>query len=182
LRQITSDLSKEQETMFLRFNLSEGDWLKFGDVILAVAAAFVIDVLVLVVLLTVFISPLGSFWGLNSAGLVSVLVAGLLVGYLFAVKMQEESRMKAVGKIAVLAAFVQLFAVLIGFSGNSYYGAWTKEILQSMFQTGSWTTVDWFVYEQLALFMNVALNVVLTLVFGSIGLYVGSMLRKPKKT
>ena len=109
-------------------------------------------------------------------------VAGLLVGYLFAVKIQEESRMKAVGKIAVLAAFVQGFAVMISFSANSYYGAWTKEYLQSWFQTGSWTTTDWFVYEELALFMNVALNVVLTLVLGFIGLYIGSMLRKPKKT
>jgi len=156
--------------------------LKFSDVILAVAAAFVIDIFVLVVLLTVLISPLGSFWGLNSAGMVSGLVGGLLVGYLFAVKIQEESRMKAVGKIAVLAAFVQLFVVLIGFSGNSYYAAWTKETLQSMFQTGSWTTVDWFVYEQLAMLMNVALNVVLALVLVFIGLYIGSMLRKPRKS
>jgi len=156
--------------------------LKFGDVIMAVAAAAVIGVLVLVVLLTVLISPLGSYWGLNSAGFVSILVAGLLVGYLFAVKIQEESRMKAVGKIAVLLAFVQAFAVMISFPSNSYYGAWTKETLQSIFQTGSWTTVDWFVYEELALFTNVALNVVLTLVLGFIGLYVGSMLRKPKKS
>jgi len=72
--------------------------------------------------------------------------------------------------------------VLIGFSGNSYHGAWTKETLQSMFQTGSWTTVDWFVYEQLGLLMNVALNVVSVLVLGFIGLYAGSMLRKPKKS
>jgi len=74
--------------------------LKFSDVILAVAAALVIDILVVVVLLMVLISPMGSYWGLNSAGMVSVLIAGLLVGYLFAVKIQEESRMKAVGKIA----------------------------------------------------------------------------------
>ena len=156
--------------------------MKFSDAILAVAAAFVIDVLVVVVLLMVLISPLGSYWGLNSAGIVSGLVAGLLVGYLFAVKIQEESRMKAVGKIAVLLAFVQAFAVMISFPSNPYYGAWTKETLQSMFSTVAWTTVDWFVYEELVTFMMVALNVVLALVLGFIGLYAGSMLRKPKKT
>jgi len=156
--------------------------LKFSDVILAVAASSVIYVLVVVVLLMVLIAPLGSFWGMNTAGIVSILIAGLLAGYLFAVKIQEESRMKAVGKITVLLAFVVLFAVLIGFPTNSYHAAWTKENLQSMFQTASWTTTDWFVYEQLATLMNVTLNVSLTLVLGFIGLYAGSMLRKPKKT
>jgi hypothetical protein len=156
--------------------------LKFSDVILAVASASVIDVLLIGVLLMVFISSLGSYWGLNAAGMVSVLIAGLLVGIAFAGQIQEESRMKAVGKIAILAAFVQLFAVLIGFPGNSYYGAWAKETLQSMYSTATWATMDWFVYEGMVTFLDVALNVVLTLVLGFIGLYVGSMLRKPKKT
>jgi hypothetical protein len=164
------------------FGFKGGDRLKFSDVILAVAAAAVIDVLVLAVLLMVLISPLGSYFGLNFAGIVSILVAGLLVGYLFAVKIQEESRMKAVGKIAVLSAFVQMFAIIISFSGNSYYGAWMKDALLRMFSTGAWVTMDWFVYEELALLLEVALNVVLTLVLGFIGLYVGSMLRKPKKS
>jgi hypothetical protein len=104
----------------------------------------------------------------------------LLVGYIFAVKIQEESRMKAVGKIIVLLAFVQAFGVLISFSGNSYYGAWVTEGLQSTYSTSAWANVDWFVYEGLVTFLNVALNVVLTLVLGFIGLYAGSML-KPKK-
>jgi ABC-type long-subunit fatty acid transport system fused permease/ATPase subunit len=162
--------------------LGGGDWLKFGDVILAVAAFSVIYVLVVAVLLMVLISPMGSYLAMNTAGIVSILIAGLLAGFLFAGQIQEESRMKAAGKIAVLLAFVELFAVLIGFPTNSYYGAWTKETLQSMYQTGSWTTTDWFVYEGLATFLNVALNVVLVLVLGFIGLYAGSMLRKPKKT
>jgi hypothetical protein len=156
--------------------------LKFGDVIIAVATAAVIDVVLVAVLLTLFISSMGSTWGLNFAAIVSVLVAGLLVGILFALQIQEESRTKAVGKIAVLAAFSQLFAVLIGFPTNSYYGAWTTETLQSMYSTGAWKTMDWFAYEGMVTFWNVALNVVLTFVLGFIGLYVGSMLRKPKKT
>jgi hypothetical protein len=155
--------------------------LKFGDVILAVATAAVIDVVVVAVLLTVLVPPLGSSWGLNVAAFVSIIVAGLLVGILFAGQIQEESRMKAVGQIAVLAAFVELFAVLIAFPTNGYYGAWTTETLQGMFSTGAWTTVDWFTYEGMMTYWYVALNVVLTFVLGFIGLYAGSMLRKPKK-
>jgi hypothetical protein len=155
--------------------------LKFSDVILAVATATVIFALVEVVLVMALIPSLGSYWGLNTAGFVSLLIAGLVVGFVFAGKIQEESRVKAVGKIAVLSAFVYVFVVLIAFSGNSYFGAWTKETLQSMYSTGTWATVDWFVYEQLALSIDVALNVALTLVLGFIGLYAGSMLRKPKK-
>ena len=156
--------------------------MKFSDVILAVATASVIDVLLVAVLLMVFISPLGSTWGLNVAAIVSMLIAGLLVGIAFAGQIQEESRMRAVGKIAVLSAFAELFAVLIGFPTNSYYGAWTTETLKSMYSTGAWTTADWFAYEGMMTFLNVALNVVLVLVLGFIGLYAGSMLRKPKKT
>jgi hypothetical protein len=87
--------------------------------------------------------------------------------------------MRAVGKIVALFATVELFAVMIAFSGNSYYAAYVRESLQSVFSTSAWTTVDWFVYE-LGLFVDVALNVSWMLVLGFIGLYVGSMLRKPK--
>jgi hypothetical protein len=156
--------------------------LKFGDVILAVATLAVIFVLVYCVLGIALIPSMDSYLGQNIAGLISMLVAGLLVGYLFAIKIQEESKIRAVGKIAVVFAFVDLFVVLIGFSGNSYYGAWTKETLQGMFSTGAWKTMDWFVYSQLVTFFNLALNAVLALVLGFIGLYAGSMLRKPKKS
>jgi len=156
--------------------------LKFGDVILTVATTSVIYILVAAVLFMVLISPLGSILAMNTSGIVSMLIAGLLGGVIFAGQIQEESRMKAVGKIAVLLAFVELFAVLIGFPTNSYYGAWTTESLQSMYSTSAWTNADWFAYEGLVTFLNVALNVVLVLVLGFIGLYAGSMLRKPKKT
>jgi len=156
--------------------------LKFSDAILAVATVTVIFVLVYSVLGIALIPSMDAYLGQNIAGLISMLIAGLLVGFLFAGKMQEESKIRAVGKIAVMFAFVTLFVVLIAFSGNSYYSAWTKETLQGMFSTGAWTTMDWFVYQQLVTFFNLALNAVLALVLGFIGLYVGSMLRKPKKS
>jgi hypothetical protein len=71
--------------------------------------------------------------------------------------------------------------VLLSASANGYFNAYVKETLQSTFSTGAWTTTDWFVYTQLALIQGVVLNVVLVLVLSFIGLYVGSMFRKPKK-
>jgi uncharacterized membrane protein len=51
-----------------------------------------------------------------------------------------------------------------------------------MYATSAWTKTDWYVYGQVALMTYVVLNVVLVLVLTFIGLYAGSMLRKPKKT
>ena len=156
--------------------------MRFSDVILAVATTIVITVLVYSVLGMALVPSMDSYSGQSIAATISMLVAGLVTGFVFAGNIQEESRMKAVGKIVVLFATVWLFLVMILFSGNSYYWTNIKETLQDMFSTGAWTTVDWFVYEQLATSLNLALNVVLALVLGFIGLYVGSMLRKPKKS
>jgi hypothetical protein len=164
------------------FGFKGGDRLKFSNVILAVATLAVIDVLVYFVLGIALIPSVGSYWGLNSAAILSLLVAGLVVGCVFAGKIQEESRIRAVGKIAVLFGAVTSSAVMLSVSANGYYSAWVKETLQSMYSTGAWTTTDWYVYEQLALVEQVALNVLLALVLGFIGLYAGSMLRKPKKS
>ena len=157
--------------------------MKFSDVVLAVATDAVIWVFVYTLFgMALIPSALGSYLGNISAGCISVLVAGLVVGFVFAGKIQEESRIRAVGKITVLHAVVGVFFVLMSFSINSYSGAILKEGLESMLSTGAWTTTDWFAYVQLAIFMNVAINVALTLVVSFIGLYAGSMLKKPKKT
>jgi len=111
-----------------------------------------------------------------------MLVAGLVVGYVFAGKIQEESKMRAVGKIAVLFGAVMSSATMIALSANGYYTTWVTEYLQSNYSTGAWTTTDWYVYGQLVLAGQVALNVLLALVLGFIGLYIGSMLRKPRKS
>ena len=156
--------------------------MKFSDVILAVATVAVIFVFVYFAFALALIPSLGSYLGVNSAGIVSILVAGLVVGCIFAGKIQEESRIRAVGKIAVLFGAETSFVTVLSLSANGYSSAWIKENLQSMYSTGAWTTTDWFVYEQLALVTQVALNVLLALVLGFIGLYAGSMLRRPAKS
>jgi hypothetical protein len=155
--------------------------VKFGDVITAVASLTVITLLLDFVFLAVFV-PVNSSWGIDVANIISILVASLIVGYVFAVKIQEESRMGAIGRIVILGTVVMMFAMMTSLAVNPYMGTAMDEGLKSMFSTSGWTAMDWVGYSHLVLIMGVALTCIFTLVFGFIGLYAGSMLRKPKKT
>jgi len=155
--------------------------LKFGDVITAVASLTVVAILIFFVFLWVFV-PVDPYWGVDVANILSILVASLIVGYVFAAKIQEGSRMGAIGRIVVLFSVVIMFAFMASVAVNPYMGATMEEGLESMFSTSGWTTADWLGYSQLVVVMMAAFNVVFALVFGFIGLYVGSMLRKPKKS
>jgi hypothetical protein len=156
--------------------------MKFSDVILAVASIAVIDIMLNFVLGIALIPSIGSYWGMNSAAIISILIAALFVGYIFAIKIQEEPRIRAVGKISVLFASVMSLSVVMSAAANPYYKDWIDETLRSMYTTSAWTKADWYVYGQIALLTVVVLNVVLGLVLTFIGVYAGSMLRKPKKS
>jgi hypothetical protein len=158
------------------FGFKGGERLKFGDVVTAVASLAVITTLLDSVLLAVFI-PVMSGKGTAVAGILSTLVASLIVGYLFALKIQEESRRGAIASTVVLFTVVSMLATM-AFIANPLVSPAVKENMDSMFSTSGWTNYDWFD----AMFMVVALNVVIALVFGFIGLYAGSILRKPKKS
>ncbi len=155
--------------------------MKFGDIITAVASLTVVTILLDFVFLAVFV-PVDISWGVDVAGILSFLVASLIVGYLFAVKIQEESKMGAIGRIVVLFAVVVMFAQMALLATIPYMEAAMNEELEKMFSTSGWTTKDWVSYSQFALVASVAYNCVIALVFGFIGLYVGSMLRKPSKS
>ena len=90
--------------------------------------------------------------------------------------------MGAIGRIVALFAVVIMFAFLTSVAVNPYMGAAMEEGLESMFSTSGWTTTDWLGYSHLVLIMMAAFNVVFALVFGFIGLYGGSRLRKPSKS
>jgi len=146
-----------------------------------VSSLTVIATLLFFVFLAVFV-PVNSSWGVDIANIISILVASLIVGYVFAVKIREESRMRAIGSIVVLFTVVLMFALMALLAVNPYMSMAIDEGLESMFSTSGWTTVDWVGYSHFVLIMIVALNDVFALVFGFIGLYAGSILRKPKKT
>jgi hypothetical protein len=150
--------------------------LKFGDVIVATASLAVIAALLDCVFAAIFI-PMISHTGFDVAAILSTLVASLIVGYLFALKIQEESRMRAIGSIVVLSTVVLMFAVM-ALLANPLVSPAIKDALASVLSTGGWTNYDWAV----GIFLLVCVQDIFILVFSFIGLYAGSMLRKPKKT
>jgi hypothetical protein len=158
-----------------------GEWLRFGEIITAVATGTVIYVLLSFVFLAAFVPTVGSYWGSDVASIVSLLVASLIVGYVFAGQIQE-ARMSSISRIAILSTVVLMFGTIIAFAANGYYSTVVQEVLQDMYSTSGWTTMDWYVYSQMAMVMMVAVNVVLALVFSFIGLYAGSMLKRSAKT
>jgi hypothetical protein len=144
-------------------------------------ASLVVAYVLLDLMLSAVMIPASSYWGPDVATIVSLLAASLIVGYVFAAKIHEGSRIRAIGKTVVLSAVVLMFYTL-GLSANPYAGAALQESLESMYATSAWTTWDWVAYSSLLMVMLVGLNVVFALAFGFIGLYAGSMLRKPKKS
>jgi len=154
--------------------------LKFSDVVTAAVSLSVIYILLEFVLLAVFIQ-VSTVWGADVALILSILMASLIVGYMFASKIHEESRRGAISRIVVLFTLVLAFYTMASFT-NPYTSDAIKEGLEGMFSTSGWTTMDWVSYSAFLMEMIVAMYVVYALVFGFIGLYVGSMLRKPKKS
>jgi hypothetical protein len=146
--------------------------VKFGDVITAVAYLVVITILLDALLMEVLLPMISTG---DVAYILSILVASLIVGYMFASKIQEESKIRTIGSIVVL------FTVLVAFFAMALYAnplanPEIQDSINSIHSTIGWTHYDWFV----AIFGVVALNAVIALVLGLIGLYVGSM-RKPSK-
>jgi hypothetical protein len=159
-----------------------GDALKFGEIITAVALGVVAFVFVEWVLAIALVPTVGYSWGLNVAVIVSVFIAMLAVGYVFAGQIKED-RLGSIGRILVLSVVVLIFAAMIGFSANGSYSTYVQDNLRSMYSdTGSWTSAQWFTYGQLMLIGNLAFNAGLGLVFGFLGLYAGSMRKPSAKT
>ena len=91
-------------------------------------------------------------------------------------QIREESRLRAIGSIVLLATVgVLIFAV--GWFANPLAYPAIADAMQSLFNTIGWTIYDWFVYTAVVM----ALNIIVFVVASFVGLYVGLML-KPKKT
>jgi hypothetical protein len=171
-------MSEKNQTSCLRFYSTGGDRLKFSDVIIATVSSVLMG-LILDAILLVALIPLGS----NSrsdllAHIISFLVASLVVGYVFALKIQEESRIRAIGVIVVLSTFTVMIFYSIWFA-NAFAFYWLRESLINMFNTSGWTNYHWNAYT--ALFVSIVAIITMVIIF--IGLYAGSMLRKsPAKT
>ena len=95
--------------MLVPGNSGGGDGWEGGYVVAAVAS-LVGAVIGMVSALDPALISLGSSLGPNLAWSLSVWVAGVLVGYIFAPKTREESRRISIGEIAILAAAVPVHA------------------------------------------------------------------------
>lgn len=115
--------------------------MRIGEIIIAVAAGTVIFILLEYLFGLVFFAVIGSYAALLTAFIIAMLVASLIVGYVFAGQIQE-SRMGSAGRIAVLVGILVMFGLLTSISADRYYGDWLDENLRNMFSTGSWTKLD----------------------------------------
>ena len=130
--------------------------MKFSDVVIATASAFVIYWLLYAVLSIMFVSvPI-----LHVPAYVSPLIAAVVVGYVFAGKIREESRMRSIGKIVVLFTVLVVLVYSVYFSYMSF--TITGHTSASVVDTGA-----------IAVF---------TSLLGFVGLYVGSMRKLSAKT
>ena len=156
--------------------------MKFGEIITAVALGVVVYVFVEFVLALALVPAVSYTWGFNVATIVSIFVAMLAVGYVFAGQIKED-RLGSIGRILVLSVVVLIIASMISYAANGSYSTWVQDSLKSTYSdTASWTSAKWFAYEQLVLIENLALNAGFGLVVGFIGLYIGSMHKPSAKT
>jgi hypothetical protein len=151
--------------------------LKFGDVVLATASLALIGFLLNSVLRVAFIPLASADVSEILAWIIAFLVTSLIVGYVFALKIQEASRIKAIGKIVVLSSLAVMLLIMVWFA-NPMANPAIKDTMTTIFNTSGWTNSDWSVYSALL----ATVDTVVALVFNFIGLYAGSMLKKSNKT
>jgi uncharacterized transporter YbjL len=140
-----------------------GDWLKFGDIIIAVASLLLVAWFINTPLNFVLI-PASTSYGGDVAYILCVLISGLVVGYVFAGKLREESRWVSIGKVVILFAVVMMLVVGIMSAPIGHYNAWADENLTNMYgktTTSSWTNAEWFWYEIALLMMVTSLYAVI---------------------
>jgi len=159
--------------------------LRFGDVVMIVASIAVIFALIAFPLETVLFSALGisgmTNWGYIVSLIVSLFLSALISGSIFAGKIWE-ARRETITKITVLwAALVMLFAIIAPAS-IADYGLSVKEVYLAANPGATLSTSEWVTWEYMYLDSFTFLMVGMALVLGFIGLYIGSMLRKPKKS
>ena len=150
--------------------------MKFSDVFIATAALDLFGLILYAILLVAFVPLKSNTTSEWLSYIISYLVVALVVGYVFALNIQQESRIRAVLSITVLSSFLAIFFFAIWIA-NPFVSPWFKDSLSSSINTSGWTDYQWSAYA--ALF--VSLDVLIGFVFGFIGLYAGSMLRKSKK-
>jgi hypothetical protein len=182
LTQVINNEAVETRIQHRLFSFNGGDRLKFGDVVTAVASLVVIMVLLMAPLYMVLAPTLGIYLGGTVTGAVSTFLSALIVGYIFAGKILE-ARRETIAKITVLSAALVMVSVVSLVAALPDFGPNLKEMYQEMYpESVNWSLSEWLTAETMMIYLEMVLNAVTVLVFGFIGLYAGSMLRKPAKS
>jgi len=133
-------------------------------------------------LLTLGLAPvIGAYNAFELSAFVSLFAGPIIAGYLYAQKIREENRTRTIANIDVIFAVLAMFMVLIEdavVEWAPYYRAEYPKVNS----TATPTAFDWYNIQLSVLSQEVFLAVVLTLAFTFIGLYIGSVLKKPKRT
>jgi hypothetical protein len=164
------------------FGFKGGDRLKFGDIVIAVASLAVILLFLEVILGLVLIPAIGWDWGPTVVGMIGFLLSGLIVGAIFSKKIWEEAGTKTMAKIIILGAVLIMLYYAAALPAE---GEWTPAVKETFLKANLGTTLtntQWLNVESFALGEEIALNVFIGIVLSFIGLYIGSMLRKPRKS
>jgi len=147
---------------------------------MAVASVVVICVLISYPLSLALTPALGEYTAHELSGFVVFILGPIITGYIYAKQIREEDRTKTILKIAVLVAFTALFMVLLDDAVVEWAPYYKAEYLKTH-PTAQPTAFEWYNIQLAALTMEGFAAAAVMLVFTFIGLYVGSMLKKPTK-
>ena len=156
--------------------------MKFSDILIAVASLAVTLLFFNVIVGLVLIPAVGWDWGPTVVATICFLLSGLIVGVIFSKKIWEEAGIKTIAKIIVVGAVLLMLFYAIEVPTQGDWTPMVKENYQNANPGKTLTTSQWWSVEQAALGEVIALNLVIGIVLTFIGLYIGSMLRKPKKS
>ena len=177
-----SSTSHKSKSGKYRFVLLGDDSLRFGGVLTAVASLFLITVLFSYPLEIVLIPALGFYLGPTLGALISVLISSLIVGYIFSRKIFE-GRKESIAKISVLFAVLMIFSIAINNAAlGEDFTQWVHETYQEANPTASLSTFEWYVIGGMFIGSQMFMNAITLVPLSFIGLYVGSMLRRPVKS
>jgi len=149
--------------------------LKFSDVIIATVSLVLFGLILNAFLMFGFISMNNDQLAAMLSTIIASLISSLVVGYVFSLKIQEDSGIKAIGVIDVLSTFTLLVFETV-WTCNYYGMQWFIEDFNNVFKPPSsgWTAYAYAAHAAVL----VSIIAILAFVVVFIGLYIGSMLRK----
>ena len=152
--------------------------LKTGDALIVMSTMTLIYALVVYPFDLVVVSALGLTNGWIASGVVAALISALVAGVVFAWQIQEYKK-EAIFKITVLWALLWYVAGLI-LESFSTFGTYATQSYEGQYGA-TLSAYQWELWQGMvgdSIYLELVVVAVVTAV---IGLYVGSMLRKPKK-